>query len=278
MTFTEYLEIEAEHWTGLKEMRRSAKHYLYRREHPLEDSAILTKGRAGHTAVLESDRFLRDYVLFEGATRRGKVWEAFKAAHSTKTILKVDEYDTALAVRDAVRAHPKASAIFRSGEVEKVIVWTDEETGLRCKARLDHLGESLTDLKITGRLTAHDFANTTARFGYHCQLALYRRGVCSLGRPPPTVKMVAVEAKAPHDVAVFRISEDDLKRADDEITNLLRQVAECRNLAKWPGQFPEETLLEVPNWGYGIAFDGKDNDFDLSELGLVSSATIGEEV
>ena len=48
-----------------------------------------------------------------------------------------DDYDEALLIRDAVHADPVARVLLEGARRELSIFWTDEETGVECRARLD---------------------------------------------------------------------------------------------------------------------------------------------
>lgn len=246
---TAYADIQAVNWTTLKEMRRSPLHYRHRLANPLTDSIRLALGRATHTAILEPDKFALEYAVYGGERRAGKEWEAFRAAHAGRTIIKTDEYETCLAMRDAIKRHAVASSILASGEAEKVIAWTDEATGLPCKGRIDWLTQwSITDLKSTADLDPLRFAATTARLGHHLQLAFYRRGLRAITGLDYPVQIVAVESSPPHDVAVFNVDDATLFAGDEEIGELLERVKACRESGNWPGRYPVETTLQLPSW------------------------------
>jgi hypothetical protein len=254
MPFEDYLKVEGTNWSTLKAMRVSALHYKYALAHDRPDTATLAAGRAGHTAVLEPMRFLREYALFEGARRAGKEWEAFKALHDGKTILKVDEYERAVALAAAVRAHPVAAEYLREGDAEVPIRWSDEVHGIPCKGRIDFVSRSkpaLVDLKTTNDICERRFMSNAARFGHHCQLAFYQDGwFREHGESLPAV-IIAVEAKAPHDVGVFHLSDDDLFVGQEEYRELLARVKEARRTNVWPGQYPSEIVPKLPRWAYG---------------------------
>lgn len=257
-TFDEYRAIDAVNWSTLKQMRRSPKHYQFIVANPIEDTTRLALGRATHTAVLEPDKFALDYAVFRGPRRAGKDWDAFCAANRGRTILKLDEYATALAMRDAVRAHPIAGPILASGLPEQTFTWTDPETGLECKARPDWLATAaacFADLKTTVDVDADRFGALSARMGYHGQVAFYRRGLLAHGLDLPP-KIIAVEAAEPHDVAVFAVDEDALYAGDEEVGELLRRVAECRESGKWPGRYETEMRLTLPAWAFPDEDDG----------------------
>jgi hypothetical protein len=267
MKFADYLKLDAVNWTTLKAMRRSPKHYRYVAAHPAEYTPAMMLGRAVHTAVLEPDRFPLDYAVWDGARRQGNAWEAFKIANAKRTILRADEYALCLAIRDAVRAHPVAKHLLEVGEAEKTITWTDPDTKLKCKGRLDWLnGIGLCDLKTTVDLDPFRFGAQVARLGHHCQLAFYRRGLHANGLDVP-VKILAVEKEPPYDTAVFALDEETLYAGDEEVTELLRRVAECRKTNTWPGRFGEgEAPLALPGWAFGNFGD------DVTGLGLTFAA------
>lgn len=265
MTYEEYEKIDAVNFTRLKEARKSPKHYKHRCEHPREDTTRLALGRAAHTAVFEPDRFPLDYAVFRGARRAGKAWDEFESANKGRTILKADEYAICLGIRDAVRANPAAAKWLKAGKAEHAITWTDAETGLPCKARLDWLGiGSELDLKTTATVDPRWFANTAARMAWHIQQAFYLDGLAAHGLNTEG-RLIAVEAEPPHDCTVFLCDENVLYAAREEMRELLRKVADCKAAAKWPGRCDEaggETILELPRWCFP-------EDDDVSGLGLV---------
>lgn len=249
MTRQEYEAIDACNFSTLKELRRSPLHYAYRLREPRKDTKTLAMGRAVHAAVFEPDRFPLDYALWDGE-RRGKAYAEFCEQHPAQTILKAEEYRTALAIRDAVRSHPVARpALTPPGEAEKAITWTDEATGLRCKGRLDwwRIG-LLCDLKTTTDVDRDRFQALAYRMGYHAQLALYRAGLVANHLDAPVPRIIAVESAPPHDVAVFPLDDDLLYAGELLCTDLLAKAAAFRFSGLAPGRYPEEVELGLPRW------------------------------
>lgn len=246
----DYASIDAINWSTLKEAARSALHYQYRLAHPAEETAAMRFGRAVHTAVFEPDRFPLEYVVFDGAARRGKDWEAFVAANANRTILRRDEYEKALAIRDAVRANKPAARLLRRGVAEATLSWTDPSTGLGCKGRIDFLGSRVAvELKTTQTVEARLFNSVAARMLYHCQLAFYDMGLRANGIEVQW-KLIAIEAEPPHDVAVFAVGDDVLQTGAEQCRELLALVARCRSSRRqrWPGRYQEEQTLRLPTW------------------------------
>jgi exodeoxyribonuclease VIII len=260
--FDAYARRDAVNCSLLKEMRRSPRRYLFRKANPLEDSKRLALGRAAHTAILEPDRFPLDFVVFPGARRAGKEWDAFAAANRDKTILKLDEYAACLSMRDAVRSHPVARDLLAQGQAEQTITWTDPETGLDCKARADWLGAiAFDDVKTTGDIDATRFGALATRMGYPMQMAFYREGLLQNGLDLDA-KIIAVEADEPFDVAVFSVDDDALYAGEIEWRDGLRKVKQCQAEQRWPGRYEQEVTLILPPWAYP-AEDEVDQGLDL---------------
>jgi exodeoxyribonuclease VIII len=252
-TFATYAMVDGVNWSTLKHMARSPLHYQHALAVEREDNTAMAMGRATHTAVLEPHRLATDYAVFDGERRAGKAWEAFKEENAGRTILKREEYDRCLAMRDAVRGHALASAYLERGQGEKTITWTDPATKVVCKARLDWVAESIAavvDLKTTGNVDAEKFQRLAYGMGYFTQLAWYRDGLAyATGQVLPGV-LIAVEAKAPHDVLVSEIDEDSMYAGTEQYQDLLRKVVACRESGVWPGRYPDKQMLRMPSWAF----------------------------
>jgi hypothetical protein len=256
MTFEEYLAVDAVNWTSMKPLRDgSPLHMAHRLEHPIEDKPVLAFGRALHAAVLEPDELPRHFAIYDGPTE-GKgcriARKAFDEANAGKTVLTDVEYTTVLAIRDKVRSHPLVKPFLECGAAEQSMFWTDPETGLKCKGRLDWISlgarGSILDLKGAASAERRRFSTTAARLGYHCQAAFYRKGYAVATGELLPVRLVAVEREPPHDVTVFLIDDDALYAGEEEVRDLLARVAECRRTNQWPGRYETEQVLELPRW------------------------------
>lgn len=262
MEQAEYDDIEGVNFSTLKNADRSPRHYLASLDATDEDTTGRLLGRLTHCAVFEPDELLRRYVIWDG-DRRGKAFAAFAEQHQDKGIIKPAEYDAAIAQRDAVRSHPVAGPILARGRAEVVLRWTDEETGLQLKGRVDWLSDSAPceiDMKGTRSCESRVFGAEVARNLWHVQQAMYRRGLRAWGLDLPP-KILAVEYAPPFDCAVFGLDEDVLWAADVKLSELLRKVAAGKFSGKWPGRYETEQALAIPAW----AFPQSDDD-DLAGL------------
>lgn len=238
-------------WSLLREMAKSPRHYQHRLTTPRPDTPAMRLGRAVHTATLEPDLFPLQWTVWDGR-RAGKEWQEFAAVNADKSILTVEEYESALAIRDAVHGHKSAGRLLRHGRPEVTLKWTDPETRQRCKGRLDWLcGDTLTDLKTSRDVEPRAFGRAFAQLWYHGQLAFYRRGLRACGHAQGPVYVIAVEAAAPFDVMVYEVGEDELAAGDDLVRTLLWQVKDCRKAYRnrpWPGRDSGIAPLQFPLW------------------------------
>lgn len=253
-TYAEYEAVNAVRWSDLKYMAVSPLAYRHRVTAEPTDSAAMLFGRAVHAAVLEPLSLADAFTVFDGP-RRGAVWTEFRDANAGKDILTRPEWDRVLAVQAAVMAHPVAAGLLSGpGENEVTVTWTDPETGLACKGRLDRLVTRprplIVDLKTTRTLDPRLFARSVAELRYCSQLGMYRDGVGIARGFKCGAVIVAAESEAPHDVGVFRVASDDLWSGSDEYHALLAKLAECEASGEWPGRFPERQELELPPWAY----------------------------
>ena len=140
-----YDAIDAVNWSSLVHLATSAKLLDWRRTHHRAETDALRVGAAIHCAILEPQRFAGAYIprpdLGDGRTRAGRIRRAMWNAERdpSAVVLEIDEYELVTRCAESARAHPAVREMLRGGCAEEVVTWTDEETGLRCKGRLDYL-------------------------------------------------------------------------------------------------------------------------------------------
>jgi hypothetical protein len=248
---SDYDSIRAVNWSLLRHMRVSPKHYKAASETERPDTDTFRLGRAVHTAVLEPDRFVLDYVVWTGGRRAGKAWDEFETAadEQGKTVLKLEQYEQACRIRDAVRGHALVAPLLASGKAEQVLEWTDEKTGIKCKGRADLVTPRvILDLKTARHaVDKRRFVSAAYQLGYYHQLAFYSR---FKGDDDVDCVIVAVEPAPPYDVAVYKLDPNAVWAANRDIDKLLARLAECLESDRWPGVFDDVQMIEEPNWAF----------------------------
>lgn len=71
-----------------------------------------------HTAILEPHLLDSECAIWEGKTRRGKEWEAFKAKHNGKAIITLSEYEQAKNLIKATKESSVAMDLLKEGKAE----------------------------------------------------------------------------------------------------------------------------------------------------------------
>lgn len=128
--------------------------------------------------------------LLKNQNPNAQIWDEIVERHATVNEGKI-LLDGALLQRienaaAAIESHPQLCKAFSGGMPEVSIFWTDEETGVPCKARLDYLKPlAVVDLK-TFELREFGIDRTIARavanYRYHIQAAWYLRAADQIKR------------------------------------------------------------------------------------------------
>lgn len=251
MDFDSYRAIPATNWSSLKNLRVSPLYYQHALKQEQGDAAHFRVGRAMHAFILEPELFRSEYVTYPGR-RAGKEWNRFQDEHQDKCILSEAEYERAIGAGSALLAHPVAAQYLAAGFKEAVLRWSDALTGVECKARVDHCGTHLVDVKSTATIDPRKFARAVVDYGYHGQLAFYldglRRNSVIVDDTPI---LIAVQSAAPYDCIVYRVPEHVVNLGRDLYRDLLAKLCECRLTEEWHGIAPEEMELVLPEWAYG---------------------------
>ncbi len=262
-------------WSNLSHMRKSPAHYQHALTHKRKDTSALNTGSALHTLVFEPETYADRFTTYTASKSKGegarKAWEAFQveAAERGLIILDADTEARAQGCAAAIRSNASAYIAPSKGRAEIPITWTDAETGMLCKARLDWLtiDRLLIDLKSTRSTDEHAFANQAWKLGYFHQQMFYSMGVaaatgCTLDEVP--FLFVAVESEAPFDVAMFEPCQESRQAAHEDVKRLMAQLAECQRTGKYPGRYDGPRILKAP--AYVLMSDEDEWDIQTKEL------------
>lgn len=248
-------------------LTRSAAHYwatsYYNPNHIAHDETeAFILGRASHHLLLGEDDFS---TLFIGRPEElgGKPWNgnrtecrAWLAQQETagRTVLTPAQIEQIRGMARALAAHPLVAAGLLNGEVERSLIWCDEETGVWCKSRPDCIPNDsgdVADLKTTTDVNYDELASTIGKLGYHMQGALVGEAFKKvLGRPMTSFSLCFVEKKLPHCVRVVTLKDCDLERGARQNRAALRIFADCMEKGVWPGpgDHSDADFIEIPAW------------------------------
>lgn len=229
--------------SGAKVLLKAPAKYRYRQDHPQHKDAY-DKGTVTHTLTLgEGD----EYEVIDGGAGKSKRQEAARAAG--KTPITMDDYEAARAMADAVKAHPLAAGILSAGAAERSIYWTDQATGVHCRARADWLRpEMVADLKTTSHdADPRSWGSTVVNFGYDLAAAAYLEGLTAVGESCAYAWLV-VETEAPHLVAVHQATDEQIERGSRLWRDALTLYARCLEANDWPGYGSDFLTPIQPRW------------------------------
>lgn len=249
-----YDSIKALNFSSLKHLAKSPLEYRYRIDHPAPRKQAWVIGSAIHTATLEPDKLDSRYGIFEG-TRRGKAWDNWQDLNPGVESLKPAEMARVKKVAAAIHAHPVASELLYGCRIEEPLTWTDPDTGLKCKGRVDAINPAfVVDLKSARDVDSFRFNRAASSYLYYAQIAWYQRGAIATskisGDEMPYI--IAAQNVGPYDVAVYRLRPDDLEAGNNLCLSLMRKLEECNAAGLWPGCAPDLLYLDLPRWSPGL--------------------------
>lgn len=218
------------------------------------ETRALRLGKAVHCAVLEPERFAREYVIEPDhgdlRTREAKLRrDAFRAEHAGAKLLRGEEGFAAMGMVRALAEHATVTALLEGSRCEVTVRF--DLGAVPCKVRVDVLNDGLAvavDLKKTTDARPEAFSRTVLRYGYHRQADLYTRGLAAAGSPVDSFIFIAVEEDAPHGVWPYVLDDAALDLGRRENDRAIALIERCVERGEWPA-YPEDLhTLSLPRW------------------------------
>lgn len=268
---TVYDAIEALNWSTLKLMDVSPAYAKHRYDHPEEDEdkPAYVSGRAIHCTILEPDKFDLTYVakpnFGDGRTKKAKEAKAawLESLPDSVEIISIEDYDMAVRCATAIQSNEHASKYLENARVEHVIQW--EQSGIKCKGRVDALTDRVIDLKSTRRNTLREVERDAAVFDYHAQLAWYHDGAVKAGlisgEKLPVVIFIHATPKSKFvDIAILDMEgvSGTLEYGRAKYKKLLTKYIGCNAANWWPGMAPKPRMWILPDWKLNADADEHD--------------------
>lgn len=233
--------------------KQSPAHYKFgEREH----KTAFDFGEACHLAILQPDEFEKK-VVRGPEDRRGNKWKDMVegCALDKKLLLTAPDYDSTLAIRDAVHADAWINGIITGGKpmVEASGYWIDPETGVLCRCRPDLYREDLkvmVDVKSCRSAHPDEFARAIVNYGYHAQEAHYSDGWRALGKDVDGFVFLAWEKEKPFAYAVYETPPSIVDEGRVAIRNALNTYAQCKAADHWPAYGAGVQELSFKRWAY----------------------------
>jgi len=246
------------HFSTLKFMAQSPAHYLYASTHEPPQSAAFRLGSAVDAFLIgEGERV----VMSPGRKGTKAHAEWVETAPTDAIVLNATEFQKASEMADSVVRHKQAMGLL-AGERQRFVEW--QWLGRHCAGTPDVFTlEHLTELK-TGRTAHPDRFMSAARFyGYHAQLAWYRRGLIECGCGTPAAYwIVAVESAPPFPVTVFRLTDNAIDLGERACRAWLERLLVCEAADTWPAYTEAAVPFDVQEEGFTLTIDGEETEVE----------------
>jgi hypothetical protein len=263
--------------SGISALKKSPLHYwdeYINSEKPeRKSSPAMNLGSAVHTLILEPEKFFDEFCImeeFEEFNARTKLGRSYKKefynANEGKIILKPAEYKAAERMAESVKRHKTASKLLQGKYVvEQSIFWTDDDTGVLCKARPDlwhHDLNVICDLKTSADPVPDAFARTIKESCYHIQAAMQVDAILkTTGQMIDLFCFVVIPSTRPFVPYVYIIGDEIISLGRQEYKDALKIFKICKEKNRWDLERQSSIGLGLPYYAK------KSNSFTtLSEI------------
>jgi hypothetical protein len=207
-------------------------------------------GTLAHAALLEPTELARRVAVWDGESRRGKEYLAFKADAEARglEIVTRGELDKLSAMCAAIRADKDARWIVgQCVHTEQAIEWQDADYGL-AKGRLDGCGAGMIlEYKTARNVGKRAFFNAAEASGYSLGVAWYWHGY---GRPG-AVYVIAQQNVQPYSVVSYIVPVGILESAYEEARQIAVRYRIAERAGEFPGPYSGIQTFERPAWVAG---------------------------
>ncbi|QXG07657.1 putative exonuclease [Erwinia phage Snitter] len=200
-----------------------------------------------------------------------------KAAHDGVELVKAENYDSCIRMRQVLEAIPKHAQCMNSPTAQREMSIFGTIAGTKVKVRLDHVDvvpdyiiwefdEALnemvpkvypevvviTDYKTTSSANPEEFNSHAARLGYYLKMALQRDLFVKAfaEERPVVVRLLAQEKKEPYIPLAFILGDEQLRMGRVQYMEVLSKFNGWVSSDSWPaynGNEPE-IFMETPIW------------------------------
>ena len=248
----------------LKELKKSPYHLWHKYINPdrvKETTPAMEFGKAVHSAILEPNLYLSNYILepkIDKRTKDGKLqYQDFLNNNIGKIIISQDDYDLIEKIKTRLNAKTTWLDIVNCDYVvEQEIYFTLND--IKCKMKSDlfvlpcekHPNGLIVDVKTTKDARDKEFNKSIFNLGYHNQVAYYQEGIMrkyGLLTPPPFL-FIAIEKTEPIDIT-FLLADDRMGKFGKQENDVLMSIYKyCIDNNIWHGYEDKITTVSLPAW------------------------------
>jgi len=261
LPFEDYLKIDAINHSVLSAYSQGSYQAKHKLDNAKAPSPAQKLGTADHDIVLYGlKHYLNKYLVHQKVDRRTKdgktYWSEINAAaeKEKKTLISEDDHLKVYQTYQSVWSHEDVKHLLEGALKEYTIVWNDEQTGIRLKARLDVLNTELSviaDLKTSNKIRWHDLQTSLYSFNYWTQLAHYLRAAKAAGFDVEHAIIIFVQSDAPHECCPIKVDDELIEIGNRQLDLWLKNHLECTEKNKWPSEYDTIRTMSVPDWAMG---------------------------
>jgi len=214
-------------------------------------------GEAFHLRTLQQNVYVKDVIISDFKTRKGKGFAELCEENRTNIVLTETEdfaiNEMALSVTYPGRLNLHcAKNIIEGAKVEQSYYWRDEETGILLKCRPDIVKDNiLCDLKSArkGGAEPSAFSKAIATYGYDIQAAWYLDGANAIedGRFDEFL-FIVVEKEPPYLCAVYFLGQDSITIGREKYRRALKRFVNYDPEKDCKTYSPNIMPIELPAW------------------------------
>ena len=268
MTEEEYFALPALSASGIKTYAIGGAYEFWKTspfnpdKKPDSVSDALVFGKLAHCMLFEPNEVGNRFVVenWGTKTRNSKKYEQASDANKGKTVISQDEYDRAGKMLACLRSHRIARDILQDAYCEQPIVWTDKQTGLQMKSKIDAFKMTKYGLVIIDYKTSSDIESVLRRaekLQYPVQDAVYCDAVKQkYGHEPVEFVFIIQSSKEGEEdkVCVANVNPESrqyaqlvYETAKDEIAQKLKLWQETKDPNIWSA-YPDRMMIGYSNY------------------------------
>ena len=266
ITDAEYFSVPAISASQIKQFDRGA-YWFWKMspfnpdKEPEKETDALVFGKLCHCLLLEPGMFLQEYQVVDfGKTRANKKYEQAKEENPGKIIITPEEFEHATKMIQNVHEHKLASIILDGATAEMPFIWTDKETGMACKAKLDAVKRTKGGIVVIDYKTSGDIEgilNFPQKLQYPLQAEFYGRAVEAKYGEKPCEFVFIIQSNKPGEediVCVANVEYETQEVAKSIVDSHIRSIQEKLNLYNdtndksiWAA-YPNRMEMRYSNW------------------------------
>jgi len=238
-----------------------------RKETPETDALIF--GKLAHCMLFEPAEVEKRFLIMDWGTKtRGtKKHEEAKAANPDKILVSPDEYQKAGKMLAALMDHRLAREIIKDAYCEVPFAWTDEQTGLPCKAKIDAYKNTPYGLVIIDYKTSSSIEDVL-RYGQKLQYPIQSAFYCEAAKakygkePVEFVFIIQSNKDGEEDKICVANVEVDTQEAAKSIMRANMEMIKTK-LENWNethdknifAAYPDREYIRYSNWYMNNGYD-----------------------